>query len=295
MSEPWIDRNEYPFNSNFFHTPAGRMHYVDEGNSDHALIMIHGNPTWSFLYRHLIKGLSDKYRCIAPDHLGFGLSAKPDNWDYLPEGHAENFKLLMERLSIESATLLVHDWGGPIGLSYAAQNPEKVKAIVIMNSWCWPVAGDPHFEQFSGSMSGPMGQFLIKYINFFVRVVMKQAYGDKTKLTKAIQRHYLNALPSPAARKAVCVLPNQIIGASQWLADLWEKRDQFTRKPALALWGKRDIAFRDKELGTWKEAFSRIDVHEFADAGHYVQEEVGPELCPLIHEFVKNNMQTPSE
>ncbi|MEW6602891.1 MAG: alpha/beta fold hydrolase, partial [Nitrospirota bacterium] len=121
----WIDRKEYPFKSHSLELEMGRMHYVDEGTGE-PLVMVHGNPTWSFVYRHLINGLSKDYRCIAMDHIGFGLSDKPQNWSYYPEDHAKNFDIFIERLDLHNITLVVQDWGGPIGLSYAVNHPENV-------------------------------------------------------------------------------------------------------------------------------------------------------------------------
>ncbi len=288
MNDAWIDRNEYPFKSRFFNVPAGRLHYIDEGKADHALVMVHGNPTWSFIYRSLIKGLSDKYRCIAPDHIGFGLSDKPRDWDYLPESHADNLKQLLDGLDLRSVTMVVQDWGGPTGLAYALENPDKITSVVIMNTWLWPVRGDLHYERFSGFMGGFVGQFLIKRFNFFARFVMKKAYGDRSKLTKSIHNHYIKALDSPKDRKGCAVFPKRIIGSSQWLADLWSRKEKLKSKPALILWGKKDIAFRDKELAVWKNTFDHSEVHEFDHVGHYVQEEMGPALCPLIDGFIES-------
>ena len=109
MSIPWLNREEYPFDSHFFEVPAGKLHYIDEGESDHVVVMVHGNPTWSYSFRHLIKGLSKTYRCIAVDHLGFGLSDKPEQWDYRPQSHAENLDRLLTSLNIESATFESYD------------------------------------------------------------------------------------------------------------------------------------------------------------------------------------------
>lgn len=286
MSATWVDRNEYPFKSRFINVPAGRLHYIDEGAGNHVLVMVHGNPTWSFSYRHLIKGLSEKYRCIALDHIGFGLSDKPRKWNYLPESHADNLKQLLNHLDIHSATMVVQDWGGPIGLSYALDYPDKIDSIIVMNSWCWPVKGDPHYERFSGFMGGRIGRLLIKRFNFFVRVIMKKAYGDPAKLTPAIHSHYLNALGTPQDRKGCTVLPKQIIGATHWLEQLWSQRSKIKSKPALILWGEKDIAFREKELAVWQNLFDQAEVQRFDNVGHFVQEELGPALCPLIERFL---------
>ena len=166
----WLDRSEYPFQPKEFKTKAGMIRYLDEGTGE-PLVMVHGNPSWSFEFRALIRALSGDYRCIAPDHLGFGLSDKPADWDYLPEHHAENFEALMEELDLKNITLTVGDWGGPIGLSYAVSHPERIKAIVVTNTWFWPVDDDWYYRAFSGFMGGPAGRFLIRKYNFFARGV----------------------------------------------------------------------------------------------------------------------------
>lgn len=281
----WIDREEYPFTSNYLELEMGRMHYVDEGEGP-VLLMVHGNPSWSFLYRKMIEGLSDSYRCVAMDHIGFGLSDKPYDWTYLPQAHAENLEQLIKHLGLKDITLVVQDWGGPIGLSYAVENPENVKGLIIMNTWMWSVKGDKHYERFSGFMGGPMGRFLIRRFNFFVKGVMKKATGDKSKLTKPIHDHYKRPLGSPKERKGCWVFPKQIIGASEWLDTLWNQRDNIATKPALLLWGEKDIAFRQKELNRWKELFVDPTVHTFAETGHFVQEEQGENLVPLVDTFM---------
>lgn len=283
----WIDRKEYPFKSNFLQLDMGKMHYVDEGNGE-PVVMVHGNPTWSFLYRHLIKGLSRNYRCIAIDHIGFGLSDKPADWSYYPEDHAKNLNLLIGKLDLKDITLIVQDWGGPIGISYAIEKPENVKRLIIMNTWMWTVKGDPHYERFSSFMGGHVGRFLIKHFNFFVRVVMKKAMGDPSKLTELAHRHYLKALKRPEERKGCWTFPKRIIDSSDWLDYLWSQRDKIKDKIALILWSMKDIAFREQELNRWTSLFSDCKVIRFDGTGHFVQEEKGSELCPVIEEFLRN-------
>ncbi|MGD9216145.1 MAG: alpha/beta fold hydrolase [Desulfobacteraceae bacterium] len=283
----WIDKREFPFRSNYFDLPAGRMHYIDEGEGD-VIVMVHGNPTWSFLYRYLIKRLSKSHRCIAMDHIGFGLSDKPADWSYLPELHAKNLHLFIDELNLKEITLVVQDWGGPIGLSYAVNKPENVKSLIIMNTWMWSVAGDLHYERFSGFMGGPTGRFLIKRFNFFVRVVMKQAMGDKSNLPKSVHRHYLEALREPNTRKGCWVFPKQIIASSSWLESLWSQREQIQDIPTLILWGMKDIAFREKELERWKTLFNQSKVIKFEDVGHFVQEEKRGQLSPIIEGFLSD-------
>lgn len=127
---PWLSRAHYPFAPHYFPTDAGRLHYVDEGNGP-PVVMLHGNPTWSFLYRHLIGHLAPDYRCIAPDFIGFGRSDKPADWSYRPQDHAAHLDALMTQLDLRAVTLVVHDWGGPIGLSWALRHPDRVRRLVI--------------------------------------------------------------------------------------------------------------------------------------------------------------------
>ena len=158
MNDPkWLDRNLYPFQPHFLELKMGRLHYVDEGQGE-TLLMVHGNPSWSFGYRHLIQGLADQYRCVAPDHIGFGLSDKPFSWSYKPADQAANLRTFIERLGLENITLIVQDWGGPIGLSYAVEQPENIRRLVIMNTWMWPVSGDPYYWGFSKFIGGPIGR-----------------------------------------------------------------------------------------------------------------------------------------
>ncbi len=135
----WIDREHYPFAPHYVDLPDGRMHYVDEGHGP-VIVMVHGTPTWSFMYRHLIAGLAPHFRCIVPDHIGFGLSERPLPYTLTTADHARNLHLLIEQLGLRDVTLMVHDFGGPIGLGYAIDHPENVRAQIITNTWLWSFA-----------------------------------------------------------------------------------------------------------------------------------------------------------
>lgn len=288
MLPTWLDQNEYPFAPKQFALPVGRMSYVDEGEGE-PIVMVHGNPVWSFVYRHLIKGLNGRYRCIAMDHIGFGLSDKPHDWTYRPQDHAANLQTLLDNLDLSGITLVVQDWGGPIGLAYAIHNPQRVKRLVILNTWLWPVDDDWYYRAFSGFMGGLIGRFLIRRFNFFARSVVRAAYGDKGKLTPHVHAHYLNPLPTPASRKGSWVFPGAIIGETDWLGQLWDQRAQLTDKQVMLAWGMKDIAFREKELRRWMALFPEAAVTRYAGAGHYVQDEKGPELAALIAEFMAHS------
>lgn len=282
---PWINTDLYPYEARAHRVPAGIMRYVDVGQGE-PIVMVHGNPTWSFVYRKLINGLRDRFRCIVPDHIGFGQSDKPYEWSYLPQDHAANLTSLLNSLDLSGITLVVQDWGGPIGLSYAVENPERVKRLVILNTWMWSVKSDWYYQGFSGFMGGAVGRWLCRHNNFFVRAVVKAAYGDKTLLTPEIHRHYFDALPTPESRKGTWVFPKQIIASSAWLDSLWQQRANIADKPTMFAWGMKDIAFRSSELRRWQALFPNAQVTRFATAGHYVQDEQGEALAKLIADFM---------
>jgi len=274
---PWLDRQEYPFASHWFTTPVGAMHYVDEGTGD-PLVFVHGNPAWSFEFRNVIKEFSKTNRCIAPDLIGFGLSDKPAGWSYLPKEQAKNLDLFLESLDLISITLVVGDWGGPIGLSYALNHPEKIKNIVITNTWLWSVRSDWYYQAFSRFVGGPIGRWLIRNHNFFAGTIVRALFADKSRLTPKIHAHYLMPLAKPDERKGSWVFPAEIIDSSDWLQSLWDNHDLLRSKKILIAWGMKDIGFRENELKTWMQAFPDAKVVRFEDAGHFVVEEKPAEL-----------------
>jgi haloalkane dehalogenase len=284
-STDWIDRSEYPFASHFLSLEDGRVHYLDEGDGP-PIVMVHGTPDWSFSYRQLVKGLSAEFRCIVPDNLGFGLSAKPRDASYAPERQAERLNTLIEQLHLRDVSLVLHDFGGPIGLAYALEHPYNVRKLALMNTWMWSLRGDPHFELFRRLMGGPLGRFLYLRLNFSARVIMKHAFADKSKLPPRIHRQYLQALPTPEDRLATWAYAQAVLGASDWYESLWERRARIREIPTLILWGMRDVAFREKELNRLEMVFANARTVRFADAGHFLQEEKPEELCALIREHL---------
>lgn len=280
----WLDENEYPFEDHYFKTPHGDMHYVDEGSGD-PIVFVPGNPSWSFEAREMIKSLSGEYRCIGVDHIGFGLSDKPFEFSYLPQEHAKNFDALFESLDLKNITMIVGDWGGPIGLSYAIRHPERIKSIVVTNTWLWSVKDDWYYVAYSSFMGGPIGRWLIRNHNFFAQNVVSAAFGDKSKLTPQIHAHYLNQFPNPEDRKGNWVFPAQVVGAAAWLETLWNQREVLKDKVKVLAWGGKDIAFREKELQTWIKAFPNAKVMRFPKSGHFIPEENPTELAGEIREL----------
>lgn len=287
----WVDRSAYPFAPHYFDTGEGRMHYVDEGPATGGpggpVLFVHGTPTWSFLYRHLIAGLAGAHRVVAVDHLGFGLSDKPEGAAYRPEDHARRLAALVDHLGLRDFALAVHDFGGPIGLSYAVEHPERVRRLVLFNTWMWSLRGRPAVERAGRLLGGPVGRLLYRRLNFSPRVLIPAAVGDRRRLTKAVHRQYLAPFPRPADRQAPWALAAALTGSTGWYESLWQRRDRLAGKPVLLAWGLKDPAFGPADLARWQDAFPRARVLRFPDAGHFVPEEEGPALVAPVAAFLR--------
>lgn len=280
----WLDRNEYPFAAHTLEVEGGRMHYVDEGDGP-PVVMVHGTPTWSFLYRHLIKDISRNYRCIAMDHLGFGLSDKPAGWSYRAADHARNVAALIERLGLKDLTLVAHDFGGSIGLSYAIDHPENVSRMVLFNTWMWPF-DDPTALRVGKLMGGPIGKLLYTRLNFSPRVIVKGAWGDKRTLTPALHRHYTAVHPTPQDRYGMWMLAREVVEAAPWWQSLWDRRDRIADIPALLLWGMRDPAIKPDNLARWQGCLNDAQTITFPATGHFVPEEQPAAVGAAVGEFL---------
>ncbi len=165
----WVPGHLFPFQSRRLEVDGCRVHYVDEGTGS-VLLFLHGNPTWSFLYREIVKGLRARFRCIALDYPGFGLSTARDGYGYTPAEHAAVVQSFISALELDDVTLMVQDWGGPIGLGVASRISDRFRALISANTIAWPMNGERHFEWFSKLMGGPLGGFFIRNFNAFVNV-----------------------------------------------------------------------------------------------------------------------------
>lgn len=257
------------------------MHYVDEG-SGRPIVFLHGNPVWSFMFRNQIKSLSLTNRCIAPDLLGFGLSDKPHDWNYLPAEHATIIDAFLESLDLLDVTLVIGDWGGPIGISYALKHPDRIRSIVASNTWMWSVSRQIKFRLFSSFTGGPIGRYLIRKRNSFVRSGLPGAFGDPKRLSPTIHEQYIHPFDSPPDRKGSWVFPKQIIGSSVWLASLWAQRNVLRGKRFLLIWGMKDPGFGEKELQRWSDQYPAARVLRYVDAGHFLAEEKAVEFTEGI-------------
>lgn len=286
----WVDRTAYPFTPRRLQLPAGTVSYVDEGPAEgqgDPILFVHGTPTWSFEYRHVIQALSRNHRCLAPDLLGFGLSQRPVEFDYRPESHAQVLAQFADRLGLDQFTLVVHDYGGPIALPLALDRPGRVRRLVVLNSWMWSVAGDPRMARGARLLGGRLGRFLYRRANLSLRSLMPYAYGDRTKLTPAIHRQYLAPFSDADGRgRVLWPLARGLLGSSDHFDSLWQRRQRLADVPALVLWGMRDRALGPELLDRWRTALPGARVVELPEAGHWPHEEQPDLVIKELEKFV---------
>jgi pimeloyl-ACP methyl ester carboxylesterase len=286
-SPNWIDTTLYPFKSNFLITDNGKLHYVDEGKGS-VILFVHGTPTWSFLYRDHIKELSKSYRCIAIDHLGFGLSDKPKDFAGTPSEHSSNLSLLIDHLRLKDITLVVHDFGGPIGLSYAISKPENVKRIVLFNTWLWETKNDKDAQKIDKILHSQLGNFLYLNTNFSPAVLLKKAFFNKKCLSKNIHKHYKRPFPGKNSRYGLLNIGKSLIGSSNWYEGLWRSAEVIKDIPFLILWGEKDDFIKKNNLEKWQHFLSNEKTYLF-EAGHFVQEEKTDESIEIISQWLNTD------
>ncbi|GAC1475735.1 MAG: haloalkane dehalogenase [Vulcanimicrobiaceae bacterium] len=270
----------FPFASRFVEAAGARVHYVDEGAGP-VLLMLHGNPTWSFVFRHLIAGLRDRFRCIALDLPGFGRSVAAPGYGYLPEEHARVVADVTDALALDRYSPVVQDWGGPIGLYVAAQQSARIERIVIGNTWCWPVNGDFHFEAFSRAMGGPLGRIAIRRANAFVNGFIP-AGVKRRRLGPSVLEAYRRPLSTPDARLPSWIFPREILRSRTFLAACEAGLPALASTEALIVWGDADVAFRAKERERWETILQHHRTVILHGAGHYIWEDAPQEIVDAI-------------
>lgn len=279
----------YPFDSHFLDLGGLRYHYLDEGRGD-PIVMVHGNPTWSFYYRRLIEDLRAKYRVIVVDHMGCGLSDKPQRYDYTLARHIANLEALLEQLALKEITLVMHDWGGPIGMGYAVRHPDRMRRFVILNTVAFWSPEIPWFLRFCRlPLVGPI---MIRGLNLFAIVAARVACRHRERMTEEVRAGYLLPYGSYADRVAVLRFVQDIpVDAAHptfaVLQSIENGLAQFRRHPMLIMWGGKDPVFTTRLLKGWRERFPEAVVKEIDDAGHYVLEDAYERIIPWIREFLE--------
>lgn len=274
------DPTLYPFESRWFDSSVGPVHYIDEG-SGRPLLLLHGNPDWSFLYRNIVVALRDNFRCVVPDYPGFGLSVHPEGYAYTAAEHAGIMAEFLSHLDLDDMVIMGQDWGGPIGMDLASRNPDRVGGLLMGNTWFWP-GNDRTMKVFSKAMGSPPLQWLIRERNSFVKVLMKRSL--RTRLSDKEFAHYTDVVPTPESREGIAVFPKEILDASPWLSDL-ERRvgETLGDKPVVLMFGRKDPALAsDAIINRWRREFPDATVIDLPDAGHYIQEDAPDEIADAI-------------
>jgi pimeloyl-ACP methyl ester carboxylesterase len=295
----WTFDGTWPYEPRWFETAEGRMHYVDEGPREgKPVVLLHGNPTWGYLYRNFIGGLTDAgHRAIVPDYLGFGRSDKPDRPElYTIRAHAERVEALLESLDLRGATVVPQDWGGPIGLYWATRHAERVDRLFVLNTIAHRPPGKVPLPLPLRLFRTPVvGEVMVKGLDLFKRVFLFRAgVVHHERLTSLVKHAYRAPHPSWSSRTPILVFPRQIpAGPEGPVADLLAEIERgleqdFRSKPARIVWAMKDIAFTPEVLELWLRTFPEADVTRIEDAGHYLQEDAHERIVPALLEFLKD-------
>jgi pimeloyl-ACP methyl ester carboxylesterase len=282
--------------------PGIALSYLDEGPADgEVLVMLHGNPSWSYYWRHLVLGLRSPasgkgYRCIVPDHIGMGLSDKPSDeyYTYTLQSRVDDLTSLLDTLGITGpVTLIVHDWGGMIGFGWALSHMAQVQRLVILNTAAFPLpAAKPMPWQLTLGRDSKLGALLIRGFNAFSDIASR--VGVERRMPRAVRRAYVAPYDSWAHRIATLRFVQDIPlrdSDAAWplVAEAGRRLHELADRPVLIGWGLKDFVFDQHCLDVFTAALPDAEVHAFADAGHYVLEDKSPVLVPAIRAFLDTN------
>jgi len=297
---------DYPFTSYFLDRSGVRMHYLDEGPTlpsssgsgsggatGDPVVMLHGNPTWSFYFRRLITPLRQRFRCIVPDHIGMGLSDKPNDkqYDYTLDRRVDDVEALLEHLGIrENITLILHDWGGMIGMAFATRHPDRIERLVILNTGAFHLPKSKKLPWQLKLCRSPLAPLLVRGFNLFARDAVKSCV-TRRPLPPTVRAAYLAPYNSWKNRIAVLRFVQDIPlePAHRAYATVSRVQDSlhlFADRPMLICWGLRDFVFDHHFLAEWQKRFPAAEVHKFEDAGHYVLEDAHEQIVPLVERFL---------
>lgn len=280
----WVDDDLFPFQSRFVEIDGSTVHYVDEGAGP-VLLFLHGNPTWSFLWRDVIRALRADFRCIALDYPGFGLSTPAPGYRFLPEEHADVVTGFVDALELDGVTLVGQDWGGPIGLAAVRRRPEAFTRLVLANTWAWPVNGDLYFEFFSRVGGASPLRFLARRLNLVVNAFVPTGHR-KRKVTAAEMAHYRQAQGTPARRRAAAVLPSRITASRAFLAEVESGLASLAHLPLLIVWGGADRVFRPQERERLEDSFPDHTTVIVEGAGLYVESDAPEEFAAAVRDWL---------
>ena len=290
MTETPSWRDLYPFQSHWLEIDGQRMHYLDEGEGP-VLLLVHGNPTWSFYWRELVTALRGRYRVVVPDHVGCGLSDKPTKaqYSYRLARRVDDLGRLIERLELDRITLVAHDWGGAIGMGAAVARPERFARFVLMNTAAFRSRRIP--LRIAVCRTPLLGRLGVQGLNLFARAALRMAVCRRERMTAPVRAGLLAPYDSWRNRTAiyrfVADIPLRPRHPSyDKLAEIEAGLAQFRDRPVCLIWGMRDWCFTPHFLDRFLELFPGATVHRLAEAGHYVVEDAHEEIVPRVEEFL---------
>ncbi|PLX48818.1 MAG: alpha/beta hydrolase [Desulfobulbaceae bacterium] len=276
---------QYPFSPKSLTINGHKLSYLDEGRGP-VLVMLHGNPSWSYLYRNLVRRLQGRFRLIVPDHMGCGLSDKPQEYDYSLATHIANLTALLDHLGLEKCSLVLHDWGGAIGMGWAVDHPGRLEKICVFNTAAFLSSRMP--LRIALCRVPLLGRLIVQGLNGFARPAISMAVTKK--MSKEVAAGFLLPYDSWANRIATHRFVRDIPlkkSHPSWpvLARIDAKLATLRHKEMLICWGGRDFCFNDHFLHEWQRRFPAAHCHYFAEAGHYLLEDAFDEVAPLVENF----------
>jgi len=292
VTEPQVSPHLYPFESHYLNIDGHRYHYIEEGQGD-PVVLLHGNPSWSFYYRELIQKLSPNFHCLAPDHIGMGYSDKPGDadYDYTLQQRVKDLEKFLEAKGItKNITLIVHDWGGIIGMSYARHHQERIKKIVLLNTAAFLMPQNKRLPFMLKATRTYLGSFFVRAFNSFSAGATFIGV-KRTKMSREVSRGYRAPYNSWKNRigtlRFVQDIPLKKGDAGfDYLEDLQNHLHLFKNTPILIAWGLKDIVFDKDILEKWIDYIPHAQVHRFEDCGHYILEDAQEEVGKLVIDFL---------
>lgn len=283
-------RSLYPFESHYANIGGVSCHYVDEGEGA-PVVMVHGNPTWSFHFRDLIQELRPRHRVVAPDHVGCGLSEKPQNYPYRLQTHIDNLEhLLVAHLDLDDITLVLHDWGGAIGAGFAVRHPQRVSRLVILNSAAFLLPKCPWRIRICRLPA--FGPPAVRGFNAFARAALRMATTRPERFSEAVRAGYLAPYDTWRNRIGILRFVQDIPlrpSHPTWktLGQVEKNLCKLSDRPTLLCWGERDFCFTPEFRAAWQKYFPDAETHAFEDAGHFVLEDAKEYILPLVNEHLR--------
>ena len=285
MKPQWLNTDEYPFQFRSFRVDNQNMHYIDEGKGD-CILFVHGTPSWSFDFRKIISELSKNNRCIAIDHIGFGLSDKPKHYNYTTQNHSNNLEKFILEKNLENITLVAHDFGGPIALNIANKHPHRFKQFIILNTWLWSSEKDPDFQKFRRILSSPLLPVLYRYFNFSARFVLPKSFGKK-KISKTMLTNYTRPFSNKNERNGTIGFVNSLLNDQMWFESIWNNKSGIETKRTLFIWGMSDQFIKPIYLEKFQSGFKNSETLKLENCGHFPQEEEPEQVIESIRNWIK--------